>query len=319
MRALYQLIHDDSSESGLLDPFVLVPLDVLVDWNRENHPGYQDGPFDDAVIFDCTPAGHVRRVSSSNGWITFARDYGMNFAAVDLDPGPLGRIGQVLTYGRDVWAPVDYVTASVTDLLRRAITTLDDERPPPPDPEIRTHRLAGLPTTAQGAILDTEAPVHLADLKTFTDLRSLVVRGKPALVDMSIPAHVPIERLDVETARWQPAALPPTIVDLTLAGNAEPTPIADLAALPNLTRLNLSGAQVSDIEAIPTFPALRVLILNGRQWTTLLATGGKPDGLAAAELGGAAGVGDAARWYQAFGRKGGFHTLSGTRRPTDRA
>src|SRR4051794_33035817 len=77
---------------------------------------------------------HVRRVSSSSGWVTFGRDYGMNFAAVDLDPGPLGRTGQIVMHGRDVWAPVHYVAASVTDLLRRAIAAVGDERPLPPDP-----------------------------------------------------------------------------------------------------------------------------------------------------------------------------------------
>lgn len=311
LRALYRLIHDDSAESGLLDPFVLVPLNLLLEWNQQNHPGYHDGPFDDAVIFDCTPAGHVRRVSSSSGWITFARDYGMNLAAVDLDPGPLGRIGQILTYGRDVWAPVEYVAASITDLLRRAIATLDEEHPSPPDPQIRADSIADLPPTTQGAILHTEAPLHGADFKPFTNLRSLTVRGKPPLADLSLPTHLPIEHLDVEAARWVLAPLPPTITDLTLSGNTGPAPIAGLATLPNLVRLDLSGAAVTDIETIAMFPALRVLILNGRQWTDLLATGWKPDSLAAAGLGGTAGVGDAARWYQAFGRKGAVHTLTG--------
>ncbi|GIE91410.1 SMI1/KNR4 family protein [Actinoplanes regularis] len=311
LRALYRLIHDDSGESGLLDPFVLVPLHVLVEWNRKNHPGYHDGLFDDAVIFDCVPAGHVRRVSSSNGWVTFARDYGMNFGAVDLDPGPQGRIGQVVTHGRDVWAPVEYVADSVTALLRRALTTLDEERPSPPHPTVSADSISDVPVTAQGVVLRTEVPIHLADFEPFTNLRSLVVRGKTPLADMSLPTHLPIERLHVEAARWEPAPLPSTIIDLTLSGNDEPAPVAGLAALPKLARLDLSGAAVSDIEAIATFPALRVLTLNGRQWTDLLATGWKPTRLAAAGLGGSAGVGDAARWSQAFGRNGNVHTLTG--------
>ncbi|MEU4424470.1 SMI1/KNR4 family protein [Actinoplanes sp. NPDC024001] len=311
LRALYRVVHDDSGESGLLDPFVLVPLHVLVEWNRENHPGYHDGLFDDAVIFDCAPAGHVRRVSSSNGWVTFARDYGMNFAAVDLDPGPSGRVGQVLTHGRDVWAPAEYVTASVTDLLRRAIATLDDERPSPPDPEIRADSIAELPVTAQGVVLRADGPVRFADFAPFTSLRSVVIRGDVPLVDLTLSDRLPIERLHVEAARWVPAPLPPTLVDLTLSGNDEPAPVAGLATLPNLARLDLSRAAVPDIEVIATFPALRVLTLNGRQWTDLLASGGKPDRLAAAALGGAAGVGDAARWSQAFGYEGNFHTLTG--------
>ncbi|WP_433553455.1 SMI1/KNR4 family protein [Micromonospora zamorensis] len=311
LRALYRLIHDDSGESGLLDPFVLAPLDVLVEWNRKNYPGYHDGPFDDAMIFDCMPAGHVRRVSSSNGWVTFARDYGMNFAAVDLDPGPLGRIGQVVTHGRDVWGPVEYVAASVTDLLRRAIATLDNERPSPPGPEIRADKTADLPVTAQGVVLRTEAPVSLAEFEPFTNLRSLVIRGKVPRVDLNRAAVLQIERLHVEAARWKLAALPPSLMDLTLSGNDEPTPVAELATLPNLVRLDLSGAAVSDIDVIATFPALRVLTLNGRQWTELLTSGWKPAQLAAAGLGGSAGVSDAARWSQAFGRESSFYTVTG--------
>lgn len=311
LRALYRLVRDDSGESGLLDPFVLAPLNVLVDWNRRNHPGYHDGPFDDAMIFDCVPAGHVRRVSSSSGWVTFARDYGMNFAAVDLDPGPLGRAGQIVMYGRNVCAPVRYVTASVTDLLRRAIATLGDERPSPPDPEFRVERMADLPVTAQGVVLRTKAPVRIAGVEAFPNLRSVVIRGKASVVDLTGCAELPIERLHVEAARWEIAMLPPTVIDLALSGNDEPTAVSGLAGLPHLVRLDLSEAAVSDIEAIATFPALRVLTLNGAQWTQLLATGGKPVRLAAAGLGGSAGVGDAARWSRAFGHDGSCHTLTG--------
>ncbi|GIF72525.1 SMI1/KNR4 family protein [Asanoa siamensis] len=309
LRALYRLVHDDREESGLLDPFVLVPLNVLVKWNRATYPGYHDGPFDDAMIYECVPAGHVRRVSSSNGWVTFARDYGMNFAAVDLDPGPLGRIGQVVTHGRDVWAPVHYVAASVTDLLRRAVATPDAEQPRPPDPQVWVDSVADVPVTAQGVVLRTEAPVRFADLLRVDSLRSVVVTAP--LVDLTRSAELPLERLHVSAERWVPAALPKTIVDLTMGGNAEPTPVADLAALPHLARLDLSGAAVSDIEAVATFAALKVLTLDGRQWTDLLASGWRPTHLAAAGLGGTAGVGDAARWSQAFGRDGTVHTLTG--------
>jgi cell wall assembly regulator SMI1 len=311
LRALYRLVRDDSGESGLLDPFVLAPLNVLVEWNRTNCPGYHDGPFDDAMIFDCVPAGHVRRVSSSNGWVTFARDYGMNYAAVDLDPGPQGRAGQVVTHGRDVWAPVEYVAASVTDLLRRAITTLGAEHGLSPDPEVRVKRLADLPTTAQGVVLTTDEPVRLADFAPFPNLRSVTIRGKAPVVDLTLSAELPIERLHVEATRWVPAALPPALVDLTLSDNDKPTSIAELAALPNLVRLDLSGAAVSDIEVIAGLPALRVLTLDGRQWTELLATGWQPTRLAAAGLDGKAGVSAAARWSQALGRAGSFRTITG--------
>ncbi|WP_285474959.1 SMI1/KNR4 family protein [Actinoplanes sp. NBRC 101535] len=313
LRALYRLIHDDYDESGLLDPFVLVPLDQLVTWSRQDLPGYQDELFDDAVIFDCVPAGHVRRTSASSGWVTFARDYGMNFAAVDLDPGPLGRSGQIVMHGRDVWAPVEYVIGSVTDLLRRALTGGDKERASPPDPQVRADSIADLPPSVQGAKLRTDAPVDVADLEPFTNLRSLGVREKVPSFTMASPTALPLEHLHVEAARWDLTGLPPTVFDLLLAGNDEPVPVAALAALPNLVRLDLSGAKVSDIPVLATFPALRVLTLDGRQWTELLAAGWHPDRLAGAGLGGTAGVTDAVRWSRAFGRPADVHTLTGSR------
>jgi hypothetical protein len=70
---------------------------------------------------------------------------------------------------------------------------------------------------------------------------------------------------------------------------------------------------VADIEALAGFPALRMLTLNGRQWTTLLSVGRLPATLAAVSLGGTAGVADGVRWQQAFGRAATLHTLRGER------
>jgi cell wall assembly regulator SMI1 len=325
LRALYRIVHDDREESGLLDPFVLAPLDVVVEWNKENHPGYHDGTFDDPLILDCHPAGHVRRVSSSGGWLTFATDYGMNYGVVDLDPGPLGRHGQVLTYGRDVWAPVEYVLGSVRDLLERAIAAVDEEHPGPPSPQWRadlsTGDLAGLVAAVEDPALVQIAEVHeaseirLADLSRFPHLRSIAVRDRADRVDMTLPPGLPIERLHVAANHFDPATLAAAsgLRYLTLSGNTSPVPVAALAALPDLLRLDLSGAAVADIEALAGFPALRMLTLNGRQWTTLLSVGRLPATLAAVSLGGTAGVADGVRWQQAFGRAATLHTLRGER------
>ncbi|MEU4220438.1 SMI1/KNR4 family protein [Actinoplanes sp. NPDC026623] len=315
LRALYRVIRDDRQESGLMDPFVLAPLDVLLRWNRANAPGWQDGLFDDPVIFDCHPAGHVRRVSTSGARLTFARDYGMNFGAVDLDPGPLGVSGQVLRYGRDVWAPAGYVAPSIRDLIRRAIDSLDEAHPEPPSHETRVVEVED-PAVVQAVRLGGIGEARFADLGRFRNLRSITILGVRQKVDMSIPEGLPVERVDVNASRFDPADLvaTPTVSCLTLAGNDAPVSIAALAALPNLLRLDLSGAAVTDVEALASFPALRVLILNGRQWTSLLATGWRPARLAAVALGGAAGVGDAARWSRAFGSPAGYHTLGGRRR-----
>jgi cell wall assembly regulator SMI1 len=48
------------------------------------------------------PAGHIREVYSNPGWIAIGRDGGGNALGVDLDPGPMGTVGQVITFGRDI-------------------------------------------------------------------------------------------------------------------------------------------------------------------------------------------------------------------------
>lgn len=50
---------------------------------------------------DSHPDGHIQKVYSHPGWIPMARDWGGNYIAVDLAPGPLGKWGQVILFGRD--------------------------------------------------------------------------------------------------------------------------------------------------------------------------------------------------------------------------
>lgn len=320
LRALYRVLPDDRTESGLLDPFVLAPLDRLVEWNAEFHPGYQDGVFEDPMIFDCDPPGHVRRVSSSSGWLTFARDYGMNFAAVDLDPGPLGTHGQVVTHGRDVWAPVEYVAGSVRALLRRAIDTLDEERDDPPPERWQADSLTEVedPAVVQEIVLADATDVRFADLDRFPNLKSIVVRDSPTPVDMTLPPALPIERVNVTAPTFDPAVLTtaPTLSGIRLAGNKTPVPIAALATLPALLSLDLAEAEVTDIDSIAKFPALRRLTLSADQWTGLLATGWQPSSLAAAELAGPAGVAAATHWRRSLGHEATHRTLHGPRPAT---
>ncbi|MEU4623468.1 SMI1/KNR4 family protein [Actinoplanes sp. NPDC023801] len=182
---------------------------------------------------------------------------------------------------------------------------------------------SGLPDPAVVQAVDVlEAPgVSFADLSGLPHLRSIVVHAATGPVDMTIPPGLPVEKVHVVAAGFDPALLAgarppngsPGLRFLTLAGNTAPVSIAALAALPGLLRLDLSGAAVTDIEAIAGFPALRVLVLNERQWTTLLAAGRLPGTLAAVSLAGDAGVAESTRWQKAFGRAATHHTLEGRR------
>lgn len=56
------------------------------------------------------PFDAVRRVSRNDWWVVVGSDFGGNECAVDLDPGPGGKSGQLIAYGRDfhgrwAWRP----------------------------------------------------------------------------------------------------------------------------------------------------------------------------------------------------------------------
>ena len=79
------------------------------------------------------PPRHVRPAYFHPGWIPLARDWGGNNIAVDLAPGPQGRWGQVIVFGRDFdrkyvvargWAAF---LAGVADDLRGEKAVVDDE------------------------------------------------------------------------------------------------------------------------------------------------------------------------------------------------
>ncbi|KAJ5661594.1 uncharacterized protein N7477_009210 [Penicillium maclennaniae] len=47
------------------------------------------------------PPGAVQKAYAHHGWIPVARDWGGNHLAIDLAPGPAGKWGQVIIFGRD--------------------------------------------------------------------------------------------------------------------------------------------------------------------------------------------------------------------------
>ena len=50
---------------------------------------------------DCQPPRAIQKSYAHPGWIPLARDWGGNNIAVDLAPGPTGKWGQVIIFGRD--------------------------------------------------------------------------------------------------------------------------------------------------------------------------------------------------------------------------
>jgi cell wall assembly regulator SMI1 len=50
---------------------------------------------------DSQPPNAVQKAYAHTGWIPLARDWGGNCLAVDLEPGPMGKCGQIIIFGRD--------------------------------------------------------------------------------------------------------------------------------------------------------------------------------------------------------------------------
>jgi len=59
------------------------------------------GRTDLAARQNSQPEGAVQKVYAHPGWIPLVRDWGGNYIAVDLAPGPAGAWGQVILFGRD--------------------------------------------------------------------------------------------------------------------------------------------------------------------------------------------------------------------------
>ncbi|RMZ89928.1 hypothetical protein DV736_g2854, partial [Chaetothyriales sp. CBS 134916] len=82
---------------------------------------------------DSQPPKAVQRAYAHPGWIPLARDWGGNNLAVDLAPGPMGKWGQIIIFGRDydckyvVARSWSHFLAIVADDLNSDRVVVDDE------------------------------------------------------------------------------------------------------------------------------------------------------------------------------------------------
>jgi cell wall assembly regulator SMI1 len=304
LRALYLVADGDPRESGLLGPYSHDPLGRLVDRYLDGEPGsygWEDEPDDTGVVFETAPFGHVKRLSRNDWWVTFGSDCAGNYLLADLDPAERGRPGQVLEYGRDVYGPLRYVSASITAMLTEVVEALragkyEDEddylipetglRDEPArsysevisnaaDVDLAAH-LAGLPgrELVQEAYLNDARDVDLAVFEPLESLRSLSV-NRAGAVTAAIGGLGALESLRITANRVEPAALAghPALWDLELEDVGVPLDLTALRTLPRLTRLSLAGSAVPDWGPVCELPALRVLKLDPGQIRDLLASG----------------------------------------------
>ncbi|GAA3777582.1 hypothetical protein GCM10022225_76810 [Plantactinospora mayteni] len=249
--------------------------------------GWGDDPWWSAA-FDADPAGTVRRSRMRHGWIPFATSGGGDFLAVDLEPGPTGRVGQVISIGIHVHGAV-YVADSVTALLRRQVAALDGG-----EYEFDNGYLSVVEAVVpdQNEFVEAQVwddddhggslhgmPAHVQCLRSrqADGLDLEPVRGAPRLHEAILIGHdtldlgplraAPLEALHVrlDAVQVAPLAGHPTLRALTL-GSRSPVDLGVLRTLPRLECLDLSGAAVADLDVVSGLDGLRLLALSHEQW-----------------------------------------------------
>lgn len=96
-------IHNGSEESaGLLVGLpVMSAAEISHQWRE-----WAEIADDEEMVADLSeeitshPEGHVKPLYANRGWVPFIGD-SQNHIAVDYDPGPKGKIGQIINCGRD--------------------------------------------------------------------------------------------------------------------------------------------------------------------------------------------------------------------------
>ncbi|WP_253772378.1 leucine-rich repeat domain-containing protein [Goodfellowiella coeruleoviolacea] len=141
--------------------------------------------------------------------------------------------------------------------------------------------------------------VHL-DLTALAPLRNLrelsVNRAKSVLPRLADQPALESVSIDADQVDLDLLAGRPSLWALRLSGVTGPVSTGPLRTLPALTRLELAGLDVVDIEQVAELPALRVLALDWDQWQRLRAANAVPPGLAAARLDGNTSLATAVDW-----------------------
>ncbi|MFI0464605.1 SMI1/KNR4 family protein [Saccharopolyspora sp. 5N102] len=321
LRALYGRINGDR-RAGLLHGHEWLGLNKVVALSDPADRWWAVRDWERLLFrelrYDSRPAGAVRRAVDRPGWLPFAHDTGGAFLAVDMDPGPNGRPGQVIRVGmRQDDGPV-YVADSVTSLLQRHVDALADysyqyrggelrlfmaaEPEPAEGRELRVEgdsaRLRDIPPAVQRLVIANTDRVDLAPLRGAPSLLEVELIDCLA-ADLSALRGTPVEVLTAELdgIDLAPLAAHPTLRVLRLT-TGRPVDLSPLRDCPRLYGLDLARAEIGDVAVLTELDGVRHLRLNERQWDTLRETASHPAGLAAAELSGSPALRDAAAWAE---------------------
>jgi len=115
----------DSRQSGPFYGLAFLSVDDLLEqWEGWNDVIAEDPDLVEGDFYSSVEPGVVKELYANRLWIPFVDDWGGNHIGVDLDPGPNGRVGQVINFGSD--EDTKYVLGqTVADFVDRIVTELE--------------------------------------------------------------------------------------------------------------------------------------------------------------------------------------------------
>ncbi|MEV0703030.1 SMI1/KNR4 family protein [Saccharopolyspora sp. NPDC050389] len=309
LAALYGVADgDDGEDVNIFDTHSWVDLEFVADHpHHRDDQDWTDDPLTGAV-FEAMPPGKVRRSMSRDAWIVIGVNEEGDFLAVDMDPGPAGHLGQVIIIGGDYAGAPVYIADSVTTLLRRQVEALergdydlDDDRlyvnagSPNKweylesfswDANDHGGSLVGMSAEVQRLTARKADGIDLEPARHAPLLRDAVLLGQGSL-DLSPLRDAPLETLTLELGSIDPTPLAghPALRNLTLRSQS-PVETGLLPTLPRLQSLDLTRADVTDMEPVTRLEGLLFLALRYEQWVRFWELGGTLPSLAAVALGG---------------------------------
>ncbi len=189
------------------------------------------------------PGAAVQGVVGSPGWIAFGDNGGGDRLAVDLTPGPAGRVGQIIMIGHEQSIGADLLADSLTDLV---VNGRDEPRSDRRDdsPAVARINYRDLPSVHAAAHPELEVvsigvwegePLSLAPLAGLPRLRTLTAYPGTLADPLEIAKLTGLEFLELGPDEWRvlldAGAVPRSLsaAAIEVHGDRHPLPVVSLA------------------------------------------------------------------------------------------